>query len=123
MKTVRVCAAVVPLLWAMTGQPAWAETFHLKSGDTVTGELMGFDGQTYRARSKYGILSFDAKDVTAVAFNAAQGVVEIARGSPTKDDRDRIRGTVESYRNGVLRVKTAYGYLVVEQPQQIGELK
>jgi len=52
-----------------------------------------------------------------------RGVVDIELGTPMKDSRDRIRGTVESFQNGVLRIKTSYGYVVIEDPQKIGQVK
>jgi hypothetical protein len=103
---------------------ATGQEFHLKSGETISGEVISYDEGTYRVRSKYGVLSISATDVASVIFNAANGVVTVlTEVSPAAANPDQIRGTVESFRNGELKIVTEYGYAVVNKLEKLKQIK
>lgn len=119
----RITIFTVLLLLFSSWGVVLAQEFHLKSGEIVSGELIGYEEGTYRVKSKYGVLSVLAEDVASVTFNAEDGVVTVlTEGLPTAQDTDLIRGTVEWIRNGELRIATEYGYVVVNKLKKLKEI-
>lgn len=109
---VRVAVAAVLLVFCACSSSFGAE-FRLKNGDAVSGELMSYDGTTFRVKSSFGVLSIEASDMAVIGLNTEEGVVDIVLGAPTASDRDRVRGAIEYVREGEVKIKTDYGYVVV----------
>lgn len=104
---------IVSLLTIVYCSLSFGEEFRMKTGEMVSGELMSYEDGTFRVKSKFGILSIEASDLAAIGVNTEEGIVDIVLGTPTKDNRDRITGTIEYVREGELKIKTEYGYVVV----------
>lgn len=104
---------IVLLLTIVCCSLSFGEEFRMKTGEMVSGELMSYEDGTFRVKSKFGILSIEAGDLAAIGVNTEEGIVDIVLGTPTKDNRDRITGTIEYVREGELKIKTEYGYVVV----------
>lgn len=100
-------------LLAVLQAPGFCEEFLLKSGEKLNGELISYEGTTFRVKSKFGVLSIEEKDLAVIGFNTKEGVLEVMMGTPTKNDRDRVKGTLETVREGEFRIKTDYGYVVI----------
>jgi hypothetical protein len=92
---------------------SFAEKFYLKGGDVVSGELISYENDTFRVKSALGVLSIEASQLIQIRGNSDEGVVTIVIGTPTPENQDRITGTIETAREGEFRIKTEYGYVVV----------
>jgi len=102
---------------------AKGQEFHLKSGETISGELSSYEEGTYRVKSKYGVLSIEVKDAASIIFNSNDGIVTVlTEVSPTAQDTDLIRGSVKSIRSGELRVFTEYGDVVVNKLEKLQKI-
>jgi hypothetical protein len=84
--------------------------------------LMSYENGTFRVKSKFGVLSIEASDLAAIGVNTEEGIVDIVIGTPTKDNRDRITGAIEYVREGELKIKTEYGYVVVNPLNKAAEI-
>ena len=93
--------------------------FRLKNGDSATGELVSYDGKVFRVKSQFGVISIEKKDMAAIELNTEQGVVDVVFGSPSAEDRDRIRGEIEYVRENEVKIKTDYGYVVIAPPEKL----
>lgn len=113
MKKVLRLSIIGALLFFSVCPSSFGAEFRLKSGDSVTGELMSYDGTTFRVKSKFGVLSVEASELSIIGLNTEEGIVDIVLGAPAVDDRDRIKGTIEYVREGEVKIKTDYGYVVV----------
>ena len=113
MKNVLRVLVIALLLVFLCCPSGFGAEFRLKSGDSVTGDLMSYDGTTFRVKSKFGVLSIEASELGVIGINSEEGIVDIVLGTPTSDDRDRIKGTIEYVREGEVKIKTEYGYVVV----------
>lgn len=113
MKKVLRLLVITSLLIFLACPLSFGAEFRLKSGDSVTGELMSYDGTTFRVKSKFGVLSIEASEMAVIGLNTEEGLVDIVLGTPTTDDRDRVKGTIEYVREGEVKIKTDYGYVVV----------
>jgi hypothetical protein len=92
---------------------SFGEKFVMKSDERITGEIVSYDGKTFRVKSPMGILSIELGDVEKIEGNSVEGIVGIFTGAPSPQTPDRITGTIEYVQNGELRIKTEYGYVVV----------
>jgi hypothetical protein len=105
---------IVVLLFVCVFCPAsFGEKFVMKSGEQITGEIVSYDGKTFRVKSPMGILSIELIDVEKIEGNAEEGVLSIFTGVPSSYEPDRVTGTIEYIREGEMRIKTTYGYVVV----------
>ena len=102
---------------------ATGQEFRLKSGETVSGEVVSYAEGVYRVRSKYGVLSINGEDVASVLCNAKGGIVTVFTAvAPTAKESDVLRGTVDSFRNGGLKIVTEYGYVVVDKLEKLKQI-
>ena len=99
---------------------SWAAEFHLTNGDKVSGEPVAYDGQTYRVKSEYGVLSIPAERVLTILFNPKGGTVLITETA--KPGQDSITGKIEYLQDGKWKIVTAYGYMIVENFTQIKQI-
>lgn len=113
MKKVLRLSVIGTLLVFLVCPLSFGAEFRLKNGDSVTGELVSYDGTTFRVKSKFGVLSIEASEIAVIGLNTEEGLVDIVLGTPTTDDRDRVKGTIEYVREGEVKIKTDYGYVVV----------
>lgn len=100
------------------------QEFHLKSGETISGELVSYAEGAYRVKSKYGVLSILAEDVSSVFFNTENGIVTIfTETAPNAENTDLVQGTVDFLQNGQMKIVTKYGYLVVNSLDKIARIQ
>jgi hypothetical protein len=97
-----------------------AAEFQLTNGDKVSGEPVAYDGQTYRVKSEYGVLSIAAERVLTILFNPKGGTVMITETA--KPGQDTITGKIEYLQDGKWKIVTAYGYMIVENFTQIKQI-
>ena len=93
---------------------SFGEKFVMKSGELITGEMISYDGKTFRVKSSMGILSIELSDIEKIEGKSAEGgIVGIFTGAPAPQTPDRITGAIEYVQDGELRIKTDYGYVVI----------
>lgn len=113
MKKMMSVVVIVLVLSGLCYSVSFGAEFRLKNGDAVSGELMSYDGTIFRVKSSFGVLSIEASEMAVIGLNTEEGVVDIVLGAPTTSDRDRVKGTIEYVREGEVKIKTDYGYVVV----------
>lgn len=118
MKRIMQRVFLVLSLTLVCCQSIFGAEFRLKNGDVVTGDLMSYDGIAFQVKSTFGTISIDVADLAVVGLNAEEGVVDIVIGLPRVENRDRIRGEIESIIEDEVKIKTAYGYVVVNSLDQ-----
>jgi hypothetical protein len=93
-----------------------AVEFQLVNGDKVSGELLAYDGQSYRVQSLYETLQISAEQVVTILVNPQGGVVTIIDQSEQAQETS-ITGKLASFENGVWKVVTPYGYVMIQAEQ------
>jgi hypothetical protein len=92
---------------------SFGATFHMKTGEVLTGDIVSYDGKMFRVKSNMGILSMEVKEIENITGNNEEGLISVFTGTPSYYEPDRITGTIEYIREGELRIKTKYGYMVI----------